>query len=171
MAVPSEHDESISELLTDLENGEREKDASKNAYHAQKLTLVIAAKVPAKQRVIKISGRVDKVCSKAYEEGLPNASLDRLIDILTLPNELDQACINNLIRNIYPAGKVPDSIVIKVVASLGHGRAKPSYNAQAALLKWLVMVYDVLENPKTLSQLYGILFNLLDTIAIRYSSY
>ena len=114
---------------------------------------------------------MDKVCAKAYEQGLPNASLDRLIDILTLPNQLDQASINNLIRNLYPAGKVPDTTIIKLVASLGHGRAKPSYNAQAALLKWLVMVYDVLETPKILSQLYGILFNLLDTIAIRYESY
>jgi centromere protein I len=136
---------------------------------AQTLTFVTVAKVPAKQRAIKISVRVDKVCSKAYEEGLPTAALNRLIDLLTLPNDLDQASINNLIRNLYPASKVPDAIVIKVVASLGHGRAKPSYNAQAVLLKWLVMVYDVLENQKILSQIYGILFNLLDTIAIRYS--
>ncbi|TVY49879.1 Inner kinetochore subunit [Lachnellula occidentalis] len=146
MAMSPEHDESISELLTDLENG---------------------AKVPAKKRAIKIAGRVDKVCSKAYEEGFPSASLSRVIDIITLPNELDQASINSLIRNLYPASKVSDSIVTRVVASLGHGRAKPSYNAQAALLKWLVMVYDVLENRKILSQLYAILFNLLDTIAIR----
>lgn len=123
--------------------------------------------MPAKQRAIKISARVDKVCSKAYEEGLADASLNRLIDLLTLPNELDQASVNNLIRNLYPASKVPDAIVIKVVASLGHGRAKLSHNAQVALLKWLVMVYDVLENQKILSQLYGNLFNLLDTIAIR----
>jgi centromere protein I len=73
-----------------------------------------------------------------------------------------------LIRNFYPAGKVPDTTVIRVVGSLGHGRAKPKYTAQAALLRWLIMVYDVLENPKVLSQLYAILFNLLDTIAIRY---
>lgn len=165
MEMSPEHDESISELLADLENGE--KDAPENVYHAPKLTVAIAAKVPAKQRAIKISGRVDKVCSKAYEEGFPGASLSRVIDIITIPYELDQASVNNLIRNLYPASKVPDSIVIRVVASLGHGRAKPSYNAQAALLKWLVMVYDVLENSKVLSQLYGILFNLLDTIAIR----
>ncbi|TVY81539.1 Inner kinetochore subunit mis6 [Lachnellula suecica] len=145
--VPSpDREESISELLPDLEH---------------------AAKLPAKQRGIKISGKVDKFCAKAYEDGLPNASLDRLIDLLTLPSELDQASINNLIKNLYPASKVPDTTVIKVVASLGHGRAKPSYNAQAALLKWLVMVYEVVENQRILSQLYAILFNLLDTIAIR----
>jgi centromere protein I len=98
---------------------------------------------------------------------LSNTSLERLIDIITLPNELDQASVNNLIKNLYPAAKVSNSTVTKVVGSLGHGRSKPSYSSQAALLKWLVMVYNVLEDTKFMSQLYAILFNLLDTSAIR----
>ena len=96
--------------------------------------------------------------------------LAKLVDIITLPNELDQGSLASLIRNLYPAGKVPDAVVIRVVGSLGHGRAKPSYVVQAALLKWLVLVYDVLENPRVLAQLYSILFNLLDTAATRYIS-
>lgn len=112
---------------------------------------------------------MDKVCLQANNEGLPNASLNKLVDIITLPNELDQASLAALIGNLYPASKVPDVIVIKVVASLGHGRAKPSHAVQAGLLRWLVLVYDVVENRKLLSQLYSTLFNLLDTIAIRYA--
>jgi centromere protein I len=123
-----------------------------------------------KQRAIKTSSVIDKLCSYAYENGLPSTSLSKLIDIVTLPNELDQASFASLIKNSYPAGKVPDGIVIKVVGCLGHGKARPKYTAQAALLKWLVMVYDVLENQRILSQLYAILFNLLDTIALRYVS-
>jgi centromere protein I len=111
---------------------------------------------------------VGKVCSNAYEEGLSNAALEKLIDTITLPSHLDQASIGNLIRNLYPVSKVLNSAVIKVVGSLGHGRAKPSYTAQAALLKWLIMVYDILEDQRVLSRLYSVLFNLLDTIAIRY---
>lgn len=111
---------------------------------------------------------MDRLCSRAYGEGLSNASLEKLIDILTLPNELDQGSVGNLIKHLYPASKVPDTVVVKVVGALGHGKAKPSYAAQAALLKWIVLVYDVLENPKILSQLYAVLFNLLDTIALRY---
>jgi centromere protein I len=107
------------------------------------------------------------VCSRAYDEGLSDASLEKLVDIITLPNELDQGSIGNLIKNLYPVGKVTDSIVIKVIGCLGHGEAKPSYASQAALLKWLIMVYDVLENQKILSQLYAVIFNLLDTIALR----
>lgn len=90
-----------------------------------------------------------------------------MVDIVTRPNSLDQASLGRLIKNLYPASKVPDAVVSRVVASLGHGRAKTGYAAQAALLRWLVMIYEVLENQKVLTQLYGVLFNLLDTIAIR----
>jgi len=139
------------------------------AYYKKLTIAVTAAKTPAKQRAIKISSTVDLVCIEAYQNGLQSASLNKLIDLITLPNEVDQASLSNLIKNLYPASKVPEVIVVKVVGSLGHGRAKPSYSTQAALLKWLVMVYDVLEDHMILSRLYNILFNLLDTIAIRYA--
>lgn len=112
---------------------------------------------------------MERVCAGAYEDGLTNPSLDKLIDIVTQTNELDQGALGNLIKNLYPATKVPNDIVIKVIGSLGHGRAKPSYATQVALIKWLIMVYDVLENQKVLSHFYGILFNLLDTLSIRYA--
>jgi centromere protein I len=99
---------------------------------------------------------------------LSSTSLERLIDVITLRNELDQGSLNDLIENLYPASKVLDNVVIKTVNSLGHGRLKPSYSTQAALLKWLSMIYDIIENSRILSQLYSILFNLLDTVAIRY---
>jgi centromere protein I len=111
---------------------------------------------------------VDRICSRAYENGLDNTTLEKFVDLLTQPNELDQGTLGNLIRNLYPASKIPDSIIIKVVGSLGHGRAKTSHATQVAFLKWLVMVYDVLENQKILSRFYGVLFNLLDTLSIRY---
>ncbi|PQE16553.1 Mis6 domain-containing protein [Rutstroemia sp. NJR-2017a BBW] len=147
MESPFRDDEDIDDILKDLEN---------------------ASLIPAKRRTIKISSHVDKLCSRAYDEGLSDASLDKLVDIITLPNELDQGSIGKLIKNLYPVDKVTDSIVIKVIGCLGHGKAKPSYASQAALLKWLILVYDVLANQKILSQLYAVIFNLLDTIALRY---
>jgi centromere protein I len=116
---------------------------------------------------VKINALVDDICSDAYQHGLSTAHLGKIVDIITRPNALDQATIGALIRNLYPAGKVPDVVVVNVVASFGHGNAKPSHNVQAALLKWMIMVYDVLENQKILSQLYAVLFNLLDTLALR----
>ena len=126
-----------------------------------------AASILAKQRVTKISSLVENICSVAYEEGLSSKVLEEIIDIITTSNHLDQASTQSLIKNLFPVGRVPDAVVIKVVGSLGHGRVQPSFTAQAALLKWLVMVYDFLDNQRVLSKLYSVLFNLLDTIAIR----
>jgi centromere protein I len=129
---------------------------------------LVAARVPAKQRIVKITGVIDTIASKAYENGLAQDALEKLVDIVTQPNELDLASVTTLIKNLYPAGRVSDELVLRVVACFGHGKAKAAFPVQAALLKWLIMVYDTLENPKVLSQLYSILFNLLDTIAIRF---
>lgn len=170
MAEQLEQDKRIRDLVEDLQNGEMHPLAvSGYTICRWKLTSFTAALIPAKQRAVKVSGVVERICSRAYDDGLSNPSLDKLIDILTQPNELDQGTLGSLIKNLYPASKVPNAIIIKVVGSLGHGRAKPSYATQVALLKWLVMVYDVLENQKVLSHFYGILFNLLDTLSIRYA--
>lgn len=53
------------------------------------------------------------------------------------------------------------------MASLGHGITKAPYSTQAMLLKWLIMTHDTVEDPTVFSQVYSILFNLLDTAAIR----
>jgi centromere protein I len=116
---------------------------------------------------VKINTLIDNICSDAYENGLSTAQLGKIVDIITLPNALDQATTNALIKNLYPKEKVPDVVVVNIVASLGHGIAKPNHSVQAALLRWLIMVYGVFENQKTLSQLYAVLFNLLDTLVLR----
>lgn len=105
--------------------------------------------------------------SKAFQDGLSEVSLDELVDVVTLPNELDQASLANLVRNLYPAAQISDDSLVKVIGSLGHGQFRIAFPVQALLLKWLVMVYDSLKTPKILSHAYSFLFNLLDTIAIR----
>lgn len=93
--------------------------------------------------------------------------LARLVDLLTVPNYLDQASLAAIVRNLYPSAKVSDDTVLRFVGALGHGQLKPSLSLQSLFLRWLVMVYHLLENPAVLSQTYAVLFNLLDTAAIR----
>jgi centromere protein I len=119
---------------------------------------------------VKVTRTVERVTTKCFEEGIPSDLLDVIVDLITLPNELDQASIGALIRNLYPTSKISDECIMKAVGSLGHGQIKPSYPSQAALLKWIIMVYDFLENPKILERLYSVLFNLIDTVALRYVS-
>lgn len=107
------------------------------------------------------------VASDAYESGIPLESLDRLIDIITKPNHLDQGTITTLVKNLYPVDKVPSSIVTRIVGCLGPSKGKPSPATQALLLRWLILIYDAVEEPHHLPRLYAVLFNHLDMISLR----
>ncbi|KAG7057566.1 Mis6 domain-containing protein [Colletotrichum scovillei] len=129
--------------------------------------VVEASKLPAKRRATSIKPTVEKVASYAFENGLLPDSLSELIDLLTRPNLLDQASLNTILKNLYPATRLSSDVVLRVVGCLGHGELKPSLVLQSNILKWLIMAYHVIEKPAILSQAYAVLFNLLDTATIR----
>ncbi|KAJ0307563.1 hypothetical protein COL516b_004184 [Colletotrichum fioriniae] len=129
--------------------------------------VVEASKLPTKRRATSIKPTVEKVASYASENGLLPEPLSELIDLLTRPNLLDQASLNTILKNLYPATRLSSDVVLRVVGCLGHGELKPSLVLQSNILKWLIMAYHVIEKPGILSQAYAVLFNLLDTAAIR----
>ncbi|QUC19592.1 uncharacterized protein UV8b_03833 [Ustilaginoidea virens] len=129
--------------------------------------VINASKLPAKGRAINIKTTVASLSTLAYDNGLDSAAVDKLVDLVTTPNYLDQASLAAVVRNLYPAERVSHDVVLRVVSALGHGTLKAPLALQGALLKWLVMVYHVLETPGVLAQAYSVLFNLLDTAAIR----
>lgn len=53
------------------------------------------------------------------------------------------------------------------MCSLGPSKNKPTPATQALLLRWLLLVYDFLEDRTHLSKLYAVLFNYLDMISLR----
>ncbi|KAI0012779.1 Mis6-domain-containing protein [Xylariaceae sp. FL0662B] len=132
--------------------------------------VVEASKLTAKQRGSSVKPTIEKLVSLSYDKGLLPADLDQLVDLITTPTFLDQASLGSIVRNLYPATTISDDIVIKVVGCLGHGKLKPSLAIQGGLLKWLVMVYHIIQNQAVLSRSYSVLFNLLDTAAIRTQS-
>ncbi len=123
--------------------------------------------MPAKRRKTGIKSTIERVSSVLYEQGALPDELARLVDLLTIRAHLDQASLSSIVRNLYPSGKVSDDVVLRLVGALGHGQLKPSLPLQGLFLRWLIMVYHLLENPAILSQAYGVLFNLLGTAAIR----
>ncbi|KAK4226522.1 centromere protein I [Podospora fimiseda] len=143
---PSPYDEDLEGLIGDIET---------------------ASKLPTKRRLVGIKPTIEKTASVLYERGALPEDLARLVDLLTVRNHLDQASLGAIVRNLYPLGKVGDEIVLRFVGALGHGHLKPSFPLQGLFLRWLVMVYHLLDNPSILSQVYAVLFNLLDTAAIR----
>ena len=110
---------------------------------------------------------VRSICAYAYQNGLPTVALNTLLDTVTQPNHLDQNTISTLIKSLYPAGQVSTNAICAIISSLGQGKQKPSVATQNLLLKWIIMVNDVVEDTLVVSKLYGVLFSLLDMISIR----
>ncbi|KAK7427970.1 hypothetical protein QQZ08_005583 [Neonectria magnoliae] len=129
--------------------------------------VIEASKLTAKSRTSNIKPTVASLATLSYEWGLLPNTLDDLINLITTPSHLDQASLAVITRNLYPATPVSRDVVLRVVSCLGHGKLKPGLPLQAALLRWLIMVYHVLESPQVLSQVYAVLFNLLDTAVTR----
>jgi centromere protein I len=109
------------------------------------------------------------VCRHAFEDGLDASSLKAVVHLVIKKNELDQTSVTALVKNLYPAQRLDDEIVIAVVGALGQGKGKPSPATQNGLVKWLAIIHEILVNPKILSRLYGVLFGMLDMISIRTS--
>jgi len=111
---------------------------------------------------------VDDIIEHGYQFGFPTQELRRLVDLLSVKNELDQSSCTSLLKNLYPAERVQSDVVLLAVGALGNGAKKPTSATQAGLVRWLLAVHEVLEEPAFLLRLYAVLFNLLDLLSIRY---
>ncbi|RYP29675.1 hypothetical protein DL767_006627 [Monosporascus sp. MG133] len=146
-----------------------EPDESQEATEFQKTLskIIQASTLTAKRRESSIKPDVETLNSLSYDRGVLPAELNDLIDLVTTPNHLDQASLASIVRNLYPASTVSDDVITKVVGSIGHGRPKPSLAIQGGLLRWLVMIYHIIQSQGALARGYSVLFSLLDTAAIR----
>ena len=114
-----------------------------------------------------IKDSVNTICQFAQNHGLSNSALGSLLDVLASPARIEQSSQNALLKSLYPAERIPSNLICSVACSLGAGKQKASAATQQGLVKWLVMVCDLLENPTILSKLYSVLFNLLDVFYLR----
>lgn len=126
-----------------------------------------ASRVPARARTTRLNALVDEICEHAYQSGLSSDELNRLLKLFSVKSELDQTTVTTLIKNLYPAERVGSNSLVTVIGSLGNGQRKPSPATQGGLVRWLIAIHDVLEDPSLLSRLYGVIFNLLDMVTIR----
>lgn len=111
---------------------------------------------------------IQVISEYAYHYGLSALHLQQLLDIITLSNSLTRASRVKIIKSLYPACKVSSDLVCTMVSSLGYGVSKPAATVQCLLLRWIIMIYDVLEDSSILSNLYSVLFNMLDMLSLRY---
>ena len=131
------------------------------------LILWTASEIQTKKKYLELKAHLEVVESHAQQHGLTTATLKRLLEVLTSANALDQITQRALIKILYPTDQIPFHFICIVVNGLGHGSRKASVSNQQQLLKWLIMVHDVLEDPSMLSNLYTVFFNLLDMNSLR----
>ncbi|KAJ5092389.1 Centromere protein Cenp-I [Penicillium alfredii] len=129
--------------------------------------LEAVAFVPVNQRYTDASQLAKTIASDAYESGIPQAELGRLLKILTAKNNLDQGTVTTLVKNLYPQERIASMHVTQVVCSLGPSKNKPSAATQVLLLRWLILAYDLFQDRTHLAKLYAVLFNHLDMISLR----
>jgi centromere protein I len=128
---------------------------------------IVASRTPAKQRAIKVFSSVDVICRHAFEDGLEEDALRAVVQLVCVKTHLDQTTVTTLVKNLYPAHRVPADVIVTIVGALGQGKGKPSPGTQDSLVKWLRAIHEIIEDPNVLSRLYGVLFGMLDMISIR----
>jgi len=111
---------------------------------------------------------VDVVCRYAIADGFDEDSLREVVQLVSVKTHLDQTSVTTLVKNLYPAQRVPADVIVLVVGALGQGKGKPSPGTQDSLVKWLTAIHEIIDSPNVLSRLYGVLFGMLDMISIRY---
>ncbi|KIV98314.1 uncharacterized protein PV09_09840, partial [Verruconis gallopava] len=126
-----------------------------------------AAKIPARKRQIRIAPIFQAISEHAYQFGLAEHELYRLVRLITAKTELDQRSIINLIKHLYPSNRVDNGVIIYIINTLGQAKGSPPPSVQAALVRWVTAIYYILQEPAILSRFYGVLFNHLDVISLR----
>ncbi|KAG0250868.1 hypothetical protein BG011_008026 [Mortierella polycephala] len=97
--------------------------------------------------------------------GLDQDQLTQMLGII-LTGKLDDTTTRKMIKLMLPRQKVPEMCGVKVLGSLGR---KLSFPCQAGLLRWLILVYDILDGRTKLQQLYGVAFHFLSYETLRPS--
>ncbi|KAA8913805.1 hypothetical protein TRICI_003113 [Trichomonascus ciferrii] len=93
--------------------------------------------------------------------GLNKGQLDQLLGLVTRPSKVPAAVCGRIIRDLLlPNEPIGDDSVIRVVSCLGQDNRIPM-QSKSKLLRWLVVVFDFLEDPKVVAKLYGVLFGNL----------
>ncbi|EQL33859.1 hypothetical protein BDFG_04240 [Blastomyces dermatitidis ATCC 26199] len=127
------------------------------------------APLPPKQRHTNVADLAKSIASAAYESGIPTHLLERLIATISKSKHLDQTTITTIVKNLYPSERVRPRTASMVISCFGPSRSKPSPATQSLLIRWLILVYEDMEDQSCLSRLYAVLFNFLDMISLRRS--
>ncbi|XP_060105557.1 centromere protein I [Heteronotia binoei] len=153
---------------TGCKNGQKltrdeQQTASDNSDHRQDpleeaLTYLKKAKdrTPPKNEVLqKHLVAMEKI---AQERGLAPEQLDILLNI-ALSGKFAEAVSTRLLKNLVPTSAIMEDSVISAVSWLCVGKC--SRTTQVVFLKWLIAMFDFIDQKEQMNALYGFFFNFL----------
>ncbi|XP_019634916.1 PREDICTED: centromere protein I-like [Branchiostoma belcheri] len=104
---------------------------------------------------IKLQLALEGIEQHAQNKGLSPDTILSLTQVITSGKFADSTN-SRLVKCLIPATTVPEEAAVRAISWMCTN--KPSKNVQALLLRWLVLVYDLIDGKDKLHALYGVLF-------------
>ncbi|KAM7043252.1 centromere protein I isoform 1-T2 [Acridotheres tristis] len=101
---------------------------------------------------------LDAVESTALQQGLPPEGFEILLNV-ALSGKFADTVNTRLLKSLIPASVIPENSVVTAVSWLCV--SKCSGNIQLLFLKWLITVFDFIDQKEQLHAIYGFFFSFL----------
>lgn len=95
--------------------------------------------------------------TNAKEYGLNGEQLVQLMGIV-VADKLDEMSTKRLIKCLYPRTTVPFDCILSIVGYMAH---KKNHSRQQSLLRWIILVSELVQDTKRLRSLYSVFFHYL----------
>ncbi|XP_035693928.1 centromere protein I-like [Branchiostoma floridae] len=104
---------------------------------------------------IKLQLALEGIEQHAQSKGLSPDNILSLTLVITR-GQFGDSTNSRLVKCLIPATAVPEEAAVRAISWICTN--KPSKSVQAFLLRWLVLVYDLIDGKDKLHALYGVLF-------------
>lgn len=114
----------------------------------------------------KVNLAVEDIVKYSMNNGLNPDQIKSLVDIICDPNpKISQAIRTKFVKCLIPSSKVPQSVVVRVLSWIStriFTNPGPS-NLHSILLRWILLIYDHIDNLDQLHSLYDIIFLFINS--------
>uniref|UniRef100_A0A8D2L6S7 Centromere protein I n=1 Tax=Varanus komodoensis TaxID=61221 RepID=A0A8D2L6S7_VARKO len=116
----------------------------------------IKNRIPLKNEVLQV--HLMTVETIAQEKGLTPEAIDSVLNI-ALSGKFAEAVNTRLLKNLIPSSAIREDSIISAVSWLCVGKC--SRNTQVIFLKWLIAMFDFIDQKEKINALYGCFFRII----------
>ncbi|XP_058962913.2 centromere protein I [Pocillopora verrucosa] len=109
---------------------------------------------------VETSLAVERIESVAHSDGLPPDQLVNLVKIAT-SGKYDDSISSRLVRSLIPQKSVPGITVVIIASRICNIHL--SMRIKSLLVRWIILIFNFIDDLKDVHSLYGIFFLLLES--------